>query len=235
MFAKLKSFLSKVKPLYIIVILLAAALIFIVYQYYKAQNELKSFKTNPEQAASYEIEKIVDQVGKLIDLPQGETPTIATVTDPQKLNDQAFFEKAQTGDKVLIYNNAKKAILYRPSTKKVLEVAPINIGEQKNETASPSQQEIKFVILNGTQSAGLAGKYRNLVTQKVSSAQILSVGNYSQNDVEKTFIAQSSNTNSTQQEEIAKTLEIETGAVDSSQIDKGADFIIVVGRDKGEI
>lgn len=232
---KLKNLLTKLKVLHIIVVALALALIFILYQYYIAQNELKNFKTNPEQAASYEIEKIAGEVGKLIDLPQGETPTIATVTDPQKLNDQAFFEKAEVGDKVLIYNNAKKAILYRQSTKKVLEVAPINIGEQKSTAASPTQQEIKFVILNGTSTVGLAGKYRDIVSQKITDAQIVSVGNYSQNNIEKTFIAQSANTNSNQQEEIAKTLEIETGVVNSSQIDKEVDFIIVVGADKSSI
>lgn len=229
---KLKSLLTKLKPLHIIVVALALALIFILYQYYIARNELKSFKTNPEQAASKEVEKLIEEVGKLIDLPKDETPTIATVTDPAKLKDQIFFQKAEAGDKVLIYNNAKKAILYRPGAKKVLEVAPINIGEQKSTAASPTQQEIKFVILNGTQTTGLAGKYRDLVTQKLVGAKITSVGNYSQNDIEKTFIAQSSNTNSTYQEEIAKTLEIETGVVNSDQIDKEADFIIVVGKNK---
>lgn len=50
-----------------------------------------------------------------------ETPTIATVSDITKLQGQPFFAKAQNGDKVYVYSNAKKAILYRPSENKIIE------------------------------------------------------------------------------------------------------------------
>lgn len=71
---------------------------------------------------------LLDQVSKLIILPQDEQPTIATVTDTEKLKDQAFFANAQAGDKVIIYTTAKKAILFRPSENKIVEVAPLNIN-----------------------------------------------------------------------------------------------------------
>lgn len=79
-----------------------------------------------------EIKELVDKVGKLVILPD-EEPTIATVTDPDKLSDQAFFSSAKTGDKVLIFTNAKKAILYRPEQNKIIEVAPVNIGESETQ------------------------------------------------------------------------------------------------------
>lgn len=91
-------------------------------------NQYSTLKRNPDRAAQDEIKKIVAQVSKLIVLPEGETPTLATVADPEKLQDQDFFAKAKTGDKVLIYANAKKAILYNPETNKIVEIAPINIG-----------------------------------------------------------------------------------------------------------
>ena len=40
-----------------------------------------------------------------------------------KLKAQPFFAKAQDYDQVLIFEKAKKAILYRPSTNKLIEVA----------------------------------------------------------------------------------------------------------------
>lgn len=89
---------------------------------------------NPQQ----EVQMLVSEVGKLIELPKGEDPTIATVTDVEKLRTQPFFLNAQNGDKVLIYQNARKAIIYSPSLKKVIEVAPLNIGTESGQLASPS-------------------------------------------------------------------------------------------------
>jgi hypothetical protein len=75
-----------------------------------------------------EIQSFVREVGKLIVLPEGETPTLATVSDPERLRDQPFFARAKAGDKVLLYSNARKAFLYDPIAKKLIEVAPLNLG-----------------------------------------------------------------------------------------------------------
>lgn len=83
---------------------------------------------NSKVAAENELNDVVAKVGKLMVLPEGETPTLATVADPEKLKDQKFFSNAQTGDKVLIYTNSQKAILYSPSLNKIVEVAPVNLG-----------------------------------------------------------------------------------------------------------
>jgi hypothetical protein len=91
-------------------------------------------KQNPQAVAQKETEALVAKVGKLVVLPAGETPTIATVSDPEALKDQAFFASAVKGDKVLIYTTAKKAILYSVSMNKIIEVAPLNIGNQKGVT-----------------------------------------------------------------------------------------------------
>lgn len=85
--------------------------------------------SNPTEVAKQQQEELVALVGALVDLPSGETPTVATVSDSAKLKEQAFFELAQNGDKVLIYTKAKKAYLYRPSTDKIINIAPVNIGD----------------------------------------------------------------------------------------------------------
>jgi hypothetical protein len=90
--------------------------------------QLSDIKKNPNKVAQDETAATLAAIGKLIVLPAGEQPTLATVTDPSKLKDQPFFANAKTGDKVLIYTNAKKAILYSPSENKIVEVAPVNIG-----------------------------------------------------------------------------------------------------------
>ena len=80
------------------------------YFYFKYQSvQKKSFSANQE------VQDVLAAVAKLMILPDGETPTVASVTDADKLKDQPFFTSAQNGDKVLIYSGAKKAILYRPA------------------------------------------------------------------------------------------------------------------------
>jgi len=65
---------------------------------------------------------VVSDVSKIYLLPEGETPTIATVTDPNKLKSKIFFANAKSGDKVLIYKKADRVILYRPSENKIINV-----------------------------------------------------------------------------------------------------------------
>lgn len=83
-----------------------------------------------------EIAALVEKVSQLIVLPD-EIPTVATVADPEALTSQPFFDNSKPGDQVLIYAGAKKAILYSPEFNKILNVAPINIGEG-NEDIIPS-------------------------------------------------------------------------------------------------
>lgn len=90
--------------------------------------KVKKLGADPQIVAKQEAADLVAEVGKLIVLPKDEEPTIATVTDPEQLKSQAFFASAQKGYKVLLYATAKKAILYDPINKKIIEVAPINIG-----------------------------------------------------------------------------------------------------------
>lgn len=88
---------------------------------------MKSDKTAIGVSDQMDVSKLLEQVSELTFLPLGEEPTVATVTDIGQLKDQAFFANAQVGDKVIIYTKAKKAILYRPSADKIVEIAPLNL------------------------------------------------------------------------------------------------------------
>ena len=107
----------------ILVIALAAAAYFYI--------QLGELKRNPQKVAEVEAQEVIAKVSRLLVLPEGETPTVATVTDPERLKDQPFFQRAKVGFKVLIYTNARKAILYDPEQDKIVEVAPLNIGEAR--------------------------------------------------------------------------------------------------------
>ncbi len=78
----------------------------------------------PDIGAMSETE-IVNLVGKLMLLPDGETPTLAKVSDLSALASQPFFKNAAVGDVVLMYGKSRKAVLYDPAANKIIEVAPI--------------------------------------------------------------------------------------------------------------
>ncbi|MBP9751989.1 MAG: hypothetical protein KBD19_03975 [Candidatus Moranbacteria bacterium] len=74
----------------------------------------------PEALKRREVAKWVEIIGGSVELPRGEKPTLATVTNEGRLDDQAFFREAKNGDKILIYPRAAKAYLYRPGTGKLV-------------------------------------------------------------------------------------------------------------------
>lgn len=90
--------------------------------------------------AQAEVDMLISEVGKLLALPADEKPTVATITDVEKLKEQVFFKNAANGDKVLIYTKSKKAILYRPSEKKIVEVGAVNINQQPRPAAVDQSQ-----------------------------------------------------------------------------------------------
>ena len=122
----------------VVIVLLVVLIGFLVYKYIHSQNEVKRL-SNPQESAREETRQLTFKVGRLVEIPNNETPTIATVSDASKLKDQPFYAKAQNGDKVLIFNQARRAYLYRPSTDKVIELAPINIGNNTSSQPAAGQ------------------------------------------------------------------------------------------------
>ncbi len=106
-------------------------------------SQVRVLKQNPQAVAQKEVADLVAKVSKLAVLPTGETPTVATVSDPEALKDQVFFAQAVKGDKVLIYAQAKKAILYSVTMNKIIDVAPLNIGNAKAVTPPKTTTEEK--------------------------------------------------------------------------------------------
>ena len=75
---------------------------------------------------------IVSRVSELYLLPDSE-PIIATVSDPSI----TFFKSSMKGDKVLLFPNNGKAVLYRPSINKIIDIVLIkNENQNKDEGIS---------------------------------------------------------------------------------------------------
>lgn len=104
-------------------------------------SQYQGLKNNPQKVTEGEAKKIIDKIGQLTLLPKGEEPTVATITEPEKLKDQAFFIRAEKGDKLLIYNKAGKAYLFRPSIGKIIDATIFNPNQVQQVEASPEQTQ----------------------------------------------------------------------------------------------
>jgi len=125
--------LLKILPYLLAILAIVGATVYGV----KQKPELLGLSKGPGEIQA-ELDRLVVEVGKLIALPADEKPTVATVTDVEKVKDQPFFANAQNGDRVLIYTNARKAILYRPGEKRIIEVGAVNINQA---TPAPEGKE----------------------------------------------------------------------------------------------
>lgn len=111
-------------PVAIVLVVILAATSF--YFYRKATHTNQS-----DELTQQEVQSLVAEVSKIALVPTGETPVVATVSDPEQLKNQPFFIDAKKGYKVLIYTNEKKAVLYDPVSKKIVNMAPLNMDSQK--------------------------------------------------------------------------------------------------------
>jgi len=108
-----------------------SALCYFAYNYIDTKNQLSQI-SNSETKTNEENKKLVNDIGKYIELP-GETPTVATVNDASKLNHQEFFKNAKNGDKVLVFSESGRALLYRPSTQKVIEYSKVSFSSEQSQ------------------------------------------------------------------------------------------------------
>lgn len=110
-----------------VALILLIGLGWLIMSYIQTRSELEKLSTNPQAASEDEATALVNKISAYLTLPD-EKPTLATVNDVSKLSGQEFFANAQNGDKVLIFASADRALLYRPSTEKVIEYSKVDLS-----------------------------------------------------------------------------------------------------------
>lgn len=206
---------------------------FLFYQYTTSQKELANIKkaaasqkNNPEGVA-----KIVAEVGKIMKLPEGELPTMATISDVSKLKEQAFFRNSKNGDVLLVYNKAGKAILYSPADKKIVEVAPIS--GVYNPTVSPSPFQPKVLLRNGTMTSTLPAKVEGEIKKVFPTLIVTGKENAARDTYDKTVIVVLNQAAKETAQNLIKTLSATSGDLPSAEKKPtDVDILIILGKDQ---
>lgn len=221
----------------LLLLIITAASTGVAYYFYQHYQQAQLLLRDPDAVAREEVKNLVDQVGKFIELPTNEEPTVATVSDKTKLQDQPFFARAENGDKVFIYTQNKKAILYRPSTNKIIEVAPINIGESEvvadSATPTPSLAPLRLALYNGTTVSGLTKKLEEELKQQVPSATVVAKENAKNTTYKDTLVIDLTGNRGSEAQQIAELL---GGSVqelpENENRPTDADILVIIGEDK---
>ncbi len=246
-----KFFTKKIVLVLAALVLVAAAVVPSIYYYgqYAAMRKEVAAQTKPEDPKA-----LIARVAKHILLPGGEVPTVMTVTDKEKLSGQAFFANAKNGDKVLIYEKAKKAFLYDPVADIIIEVGPIVLaattsgtlatgGSTPGPSATPGQTATQsatltpaprlytFAVLNATQTKGLAETYAANLISKVPGARVVSRGN-AKGNYTTSLLVDVAGTHKADASALAQILGLEVSPLPAGESTPSADFLIILAGDQ---
>lgn len=126
-----------------VVLVLLALIGALEYRRRAAQGQLEDLSVKLEQLQTGNTRqnkeaalRIVERVGKLIRIPEGEDPTVATIVDVETLRERnPFYENAENGDHLVV--TSERAILYDPDEDRIVDVVPVQIQPTVPEAGGP--------------------------------------------------------------------------------------------------
>jgi len=216
----------------VVIVVLGGFAVFVFLEYQQTKSEFERFRSDPRALVAEQNNQLIDEIGKLVELPTTEEPTIATITDVDRLKDQAFFTKAENDDKILIYTDAKRAILYRPSTNKIIEVAPVNIGQDDLAQAAETEQQTYDVVLyNGTVTTGVNEEVEAVISSSSNSYSIRNKTNASQTHLQSLVIDLTGNNNAAATDLAAIIGATVSELPEGESVPENAELLVIVGAD----
>lgn len=223
------------------------------YSYLETEKEVVRLSTidGQQEIQKQEVSILLDQVRKHMLLPDDEQPTVATVTDVDELKrQQPFFEKAINGDKVIIYVNSHKAIIYSPEKDIIVNVGTLlvddpdseQVQEEQGETEEPQPQEevvakLGIEIRNGTKEEGLIETVSNQLKGTNDAFDFVTLSEASKKDYSQTVVVDMGKGGDG---DLASSLAQELGVSLSNELPEGekeseAQVVVIVGEDQKEI
>lgn len=230
--------------LFLLALVATGAFVFLFLQKNPSVLGIKTTSADNKSAdPKAELESLLAQIRQIMLLPNNETPTLATVSEIEKIRNQTFFRNAQNGDKVLIYANARKAILYRPENKMIIEVGTVtqNKSPEVASGAEGEQQKLpevkldlpkKVLFINGTEESGLSTKL-SAQAAAIPGVEVVDRVVAQKTDYEHTLIIDLTGNRATEAQFLAQELQAAVGELPADENrPEGVDFVVLVGADK---
>lgn len=194
----------------------------------KVIQELRN-KQQGQQMTEEQRQKLLSRVKKHMVLPE-EQPAIISINNPKELaKREDFFKPAQENDLLLLYRN--KAILYRSSTDKIVDVQPVrtpNTSTQQRRRTNTSTQtnSISVDVRNGGAASGSASELAERL-EKRPQYTVTNVGNAATSTYRENILIH----NNTETD--ISTLEQQLGVSSTTELPQGesssnADAIIIL-------
>lgn len=195
-------------------------------------------KINIFKKKENEVETIMKRISEVFLLPS-EIPTVATISDKEKLKGQAFFDKAENGDKLLLFTNSNLAILYRPSIGKIIEISQISVANNPTIEAEPTavpttavvkeELKIKVALYNGSQKTGQTTKFEKEILDKIGDFEVIKKAD-AKNDYEKSLVIDISGNYSEVAKSLAQSIGGEISPLPEGEPKIEADLLVIIGE-----
>lgn len=220
--------------IFTVCVLLVAGVGYILFKYALSQDLIPFFTAS--QRTQRDVEQTIAAVARVATVPQNETPTVATVTDKQKLENEPFFAQAENDDRVLIYQDARMAYLYRPSSKKLVAIAPLSLATPTLTPApvpvtTESSDTFTITLYNGTQVSGLTFRAEERFKAANSAVSVIDKANAAQDTYEKSILTIQNQKKASDIQAFAQKFGYEIAPLPSGEKSTSADALLILGKD----
>lgn len=212
--------------LVVFAVLYMALATFAAVRFYDLYRTYESRVPVTDKEAEKEAAILVTQLKKIMEVPD-EKPVIATVKDRNSLaQEQAFFAQAENGDKLIVFEQARKAILFRPSVGRIVESGPLVVSPGPQQTTP-----VRVAVYNGTTQAGLATEVEQNLKQAAGAAVTTTTGDATVKTYTETLVVDLTGEMEATAEEIAKFLNAQVGQLPEGESTPDADILVLVGSE----
>lgn len=173
------------------------------------------FWTDHHRNPNYNNDQLILRISREVGISGDPNPAILTVVNKEKVN-QPFLKDSTDGDKILLYYKSNKAVLYRPSSNKVVK------------TGSFTPPDAKVQIRVGTTNLKQVDVVKALLS-KVAGTKVSTQDASVKSDYAETLVIDVTDRYPNEVAAVAKSLNAQVRTIPQTESLPDADILVIVG------